>query len=178
MEDQNTQKETMGSGAKSHKHWSCSGHGWWFVKFIIGILILMLVFSAGVALGRHKGQMYGKGYGENGLKITRHRVGLYGNNPMMGGGFGGRGMMQGWGTNEGTQSLSSVFGPITKIDGNKITITDNGGKDQQIVSQSSTVIMAATGLTDLKSLQTGQKISAYGTLDKDNVLTAQTIRIE
>lgn len=71
-----------------------------------------------------------------------------------------------------------IFGVITKIEANRITIKNNAAEEQIVVSQADTVIVSSTTEVGLASLQVGQNIIVIGSTDKDKVLTAQMISIK
>jgi hypothetical protein len=71
-----------------------------------------------------------------------------------------------------------IFGVITKIEANKITIKNNAAQEQLVVSQADTVIVSATTEVGLASLQVGQNIIVIGSYDKDKVLNARMISIK
>lgn len=68
------------------------------------------------------------------------------------------------------------FGNITQIQGNKITILDNAGQTQTVVSQSTTSIMSPTGEVGLATLKAGMNIVSVGTLNAENQLVATVIK--
>lgn len=71
-----------------------------------------------------------------------------------------------------------VFGVISKIEKNKITIINNASQEQVVFSQADTVIVASSTEIGLASLQVGQNVVVLGTPDKDNVLTAKLINVQ
>ena len=70
------------------------------------------------------------------------------------------------------------FGVISKIEANQITILNNAAKEQVVLSQADTVIIASSTEVGLSVLEVGQDIIVVGTLDKDNALTAKVIDIQ
>jgi len=175
---------------KDIKEGQCCGHGGKHIghciaKAAILLLVLTLVFAAGIGIGKHAGGREGfgknKGFGYNGAfggcGLSRENND-YGFGMMKSGNREGRlGMMGRWfGNNNEKASSTEVVGSITKIDGNKITILNNGNAEQVVVSTADTQIMAKTGLAGLKDLKTGQSIDAVG-INKDNQIEAKLIRI-
>jgi hypothetical protein len=71
-----------------------------------------------------------------------------------------------------------VFGSITKIEANQITIKNNAAQEQVVISQADTVIFSSSTEVGLSALQIGQNIIVYGTPDKDNKMTAKMINIQ
>ena len=161
----------------------CGGHGFMHhkgmcaLKIIIVIIIMLFVFAAGVRMGvRRSGMGYGAGFGYK--QIGRH--GNFGGCPMNGfgrernEGFGGKiKMFSGWGKQVSTST--QIFGAITKVEGNKITIVNNENKQQVIITSASTRIIGNTGEVSLKDLKTGQEINTDGQLNKDNQINALSI---
>ena len=76
-----------------------------------------------------------------------------------------------------SDAKDQIFGTVSHIEGNKITITDNGGKDRIVFSGSNTVIMLGGEVIGLLTLAEGQSITAFGTLTKDGELAARAIRV-
>ena len=68
-----------------------------------------------------------------------------------------------------------VAGVITKIDGNKITLTDNGGGTQVVYTSASTVISNSTVEMPLASLKVKQFIVCYV---KDSQNIANSIQVQ
>ena len=65
------------------------------------------------------------------------------------------------------KEMTKLFGTITKIEGNKITILDNSAKEAVVISESTTTIINSTGEISLSKLQVGQNIAAYSKPGKD-----------
>ncbi len=82
----------------------------------------------------------------------------------------------GWGKDE--QKFSRVFGAITKIEGNQITILDNAAKNEIVVSLSSTVITLAGKEVGIGALKAGQNIAAVGALNANNLFEARLIQVQ
>lgn len=166
---------------KETKHAKCGfgmwgegcGHGWCHaVKWLVWLAVLATVFVFGMSAGA--------------VKIAR-----YGYNPISGGMMGFRsGMMGGFGY--GTQSigkswmmgsydrddagnLQKAFGSITSIEGNKITLTDNGGNAVSVLSTANTTILAGQEEVSLNALASGQDIRVLGTMNGSNQLEARYI---
>ncbi len=77
--------------------------------------------------------------------------------------------------NYGTNA-KEVFGSVTKVDGTKITVMDNGAKEQVVVSTSATVIYTSTGEAALSSLKAGQTVYVVA-VTNNNQMEAKTIRV-
>lgn len=74
-------------------------------------------------------------------------------------------------------STIRVFGAITKIEANKITLADNGAKSQVVLSQASTVITSSFGYVPLKMVKVGQVVGVSGTATTDGMILAKMIRL-
>lgn len=79
--------------------------------------------------------------------------------------------------NENASGTTSVFGSISKIEGNKFTVKDNGAVDHAVISESATTIMASTGETSLASLKVGQTVEVRGMMAEGGALTAKMVRV-
>lgn len=133
-----------------HRH-----HSWRVLKIIVVLFAVGIAFAAGAAIGKLSILRYGvMGYGAN---LSGDYSGMYGMMSRLG---TGRFMMGGWNSDDYTR----VLGSITKIDGNKITISDNGGAEKVVVSQSNTSITSAGKEIGLSSLKIGETLSAAGTV--------------
>ncbi|MEK7643996.1 MAG: hypothetical protein AAB390_01700 [Patescibacteria group bacterium] len=75
-----------------------------------------------------------------------------------------------------TADLVSVFGVISNVEKNVITILDNSAAEQTVISFATTTIFSATGEVGLSNLKEGQGIRAVGRLNADNQLEAQIIK--
>jgi len=135
----------------------------WVFRVIFWILILTFVFSAGMLAGA--------------VKVLR-----YENSPT-GGPFGmmNLGGMLDYGWNQ-LRSVSSdggigVFGTVTKVSGNEITLTDNGNKEKSVLSTSATTIISAGEVSTLGEIKEGQTIYTYGSLNDKNQIEATWISV-
>lgn len=83
--------------------------------------------------------------------------------------------------NEASESgvkLTRLFGVVSKIEGNKISIKDNSAAEVAVLSQATTVITSTGIEIGLSSLKAGQNIVSYGTLNKDGQLEAKSIDVQ
>ncbi len=71
-----------------------------------------------------------------------------------------------------------LFGTITKVEANQITILDNAAKNDMIVTLSTTIITSSSTEVGLAALKVGQNIVALGTVNPNNVLEAKMIQIQ
>jgi len=157
-----------------HKDSSCCqhwGHISKFWKIFISVVSILVILAVGMGIGLRAGHFKEKGWGRE-----KGQFGMMGYYEMNGRGkqrgypFAQPGMMgRVWNQNQpnGAPQLGQdqVSGAITKIEGNQITITDNAGKEQVILSQSDTSIKSSTGPVSLTNLKTGANITAVGTLN-------------
>ncbi len=165
----NSQKENLEQDEKKRSR-CCSGwHGHFWLK-IIGLAAILIIIAAFVSLFARV-HRFGKFEREGGPGYPMiENYGYKTVKPVM---FGRLGLNR-----ENGKNSSQIFGKITKIEGNKITVSDNGGKDQAIFSQSNTNIIASGTEISIQDLKPGQNINALGTLNKDNTLAAQIIQVE
>jgi len=151
-------------------HWGKLSKVW---KAIICVVFILIILAVGIKIGfkashfkerswGHVGQYGMMKYGAIDVqdKVAGCPFAQFGIKPQMMGRFWDK--ESGKGEKEGRDQL---FGIITKIEGNKITISDNGAKEQVILSQSDTVIMSSSGPVSLTSLKTGSSIMSVGTIN-------------
>jgi hypothetical protein len=93
--------------------------------------------------------------------------------------FGMMGFEKGgsWGEEKEGKGMTRLFGVITKIDGNKITILDNGAKEQTFLSQPATTIMTATGEVGLSALKAGQNVILLQEKGEDKKLELKLVQV-
>jgi hypothetical protein len=75
-------------------------------------------------------------------------------------------------------AMVRMFGAVTKVEGNLITIMNNGAAEQVVVSQADTIIMSSSTEVGLAALKAGQNIVVAGVMNKDNQLVAKIINIQ
>jgi hypothetical protein len=142
-----------------------------FWKIFVSVVIVLVIFVAGIGVGVRCGHFREKGWGhEKGQFVMMGYYEMNGRGKQRGYPFAQPGMMgRVWNQNpaNGIPQLGQdqLSGTITKIEGNRITITDNAGKEQVILSQSDTSIKSSTGPVSLTNLKTGANITAVGTLN-------------
>lgn len=162
-EEVKKEEDYKGKPGYNRGHHGMHGHGgWWFLKIVIGMILIGLIFSLGAAAGRFKAYYRGYGYG----------------------GYGGYGMMRGfgtpssgyygsymmgpymmgryWGDPAGAINSQSLFGTVSKIEGNKVTVKDNSGREQTVLTTSGTVIYAANRPIGLSQLKAGWNVTVEG----------------
>lgn len=168
---QESQEKFEGCGSK----WHCHRRGRPF-KFLVLVLVILFIFVLGYGLGKVKmaikygvfgsGTYLGSEWGMMGSNY-------FGNSMMSRGEWG---MMSNW-LGKDQKGAVKVFGTISKIDGNKITVLDNGGKEKIVLSVSETRIFSSSAEIGLAALKAGWSVSAVGSLDKDGQLQAKYISI-
>jgi len=90
--------------------------------------------------------------------------------------FGMMGFEKGkWG--EEGKDMVKLFGVITKIEGNKITVLDNGAQEQTLLSQPETTIMTATGEVGLSALKAGQNVILLQKKCEDKQLKLELVQV-
>ncbi len=150
------------------------------LKVFIGIVLVMCIFLCGVACGAKLASMH--------QRFASFTVGQQGKGVMVAGMAGERMMVRKgdsmhfmqlqpvW-KGEGTMASGTVrlVGSISKIDGNKITVLDNGAKAQVVMSQAITMIRAATGMISLTNLKVGENVIVMGVTAEDGSVTARSI---
>lgn len=147
------------------------------IKLVIVLLIILLVFACGMSVGKKVGeiQSYAKSMlGQSGLAHS-----------------GGNGMFEKFGSMMGNkiffqdkvnvvQSVNktgaSFSGVIEEIEGNQITITDNGNNEKIIYSTAKTIISNSTKLLPLSALKAKQFITGTFVL-KSGQNEAQVIEV-
>lgn len=170
-----TQTEDREMNCCDHSHGRKRRCVWIVVKIIVSLLVLAVVFAAGMAIGKAgtflKFGMMGNNDGQFGMQNLRYQ--------MVNGDFGKPGVvvMKKWREENKEDAPNKVFGAILKIEGVKITVLDNGGKERVVLSNSDTLIITQKGEISLSELKTGQDINAFGKLDKDGGLIAETISV-
>lgn len=149
-------------------------HKWTKVlAWIAAILAVILIILIGVAGAYTWNRGYfgdGSGYGMMGWDNEGHyfRMGRFGGK--------GTGMM---GSGYWNSQNSQVFGVIKSINGNKITITNNAGASEIVVTSANTAIINNNGSQiGLSALKTGQNIVVTGYLNQNSQLQAYTIEVQ
>ena len=141
------------------------------LKVIGGLVVLALVFGGGVAVGSefgHRGERNGR-LGMMGYQAFGNEKSFMGSN-MMYRAFGD-------GEEGEKNGRTTLFGTVVKVEGNKITFTDNAAKEQTVLSQTNTVIFTSAGEVGLSSLKAGQNIVVTQMTDKNNQTQVEEIDV-
>lgn len=137
------------------------------LKVFVGVLVILLILLVGINVGRRVGY---NGYGMmGGFNDDNGRTFMFKTGGMM----GGAGNV--WYNNNFGQRVS---GTIVSVDGTKITLTDNGGKEQVVYSNSNTVISTTTGEIPLTALKAKEYVVVWAVADQSGKLQAQKIAVQ
>ena len=90
--------------------------------------------------------------------------------------FGGT-MMKRWGKEDRLGTVR-VFGTITKIEGNLITILNNGAQEQAVISAADTVIMSYSAEVGLAALKVDAGAVFMGRMNVEKQLEAKLIQLQ
>jgi hypothetical protein len=155
----------------------CCNHlkGFSFLRFFVLIAAVTFVFVCGICVGI-KMDYLKMGGGECGMMGYSGAGGEFGHNNMMVKFFDGKNL--GYASAAVRTQDVRLFGAVTKVEGNMITITDNSAKEQVVLSQSNTIITATGTEVGLSAVKPGVNIVSVGAMNKDNQQLAKTIRIQ
>ncbi len=161
----------------------------WYLK--MGVLLVVLVLLLALIAGMHGGRReFAKkvDYGSGKMLNVRCETGGAGCKAISIGRGGipanlkpGNMMYFNWnerGEEEQESRTSRIFGAITAIDGNKITVYDNGATDQPVLSLAETMIFSEGKEVGLKALSAGQDVVVNGTMNSENILEAVKITVQ
>lgn len=145
-----------------------------FFILVVIILIFMLGMCAGIKLSHLKSARgITKTFNMGALVSSgSYAVGDFATEPDMLVDFVGQGCLS------GKQAVNRLFGTITGIEGNKITILDNANQKRIVLSQADTIITASGIEMGLSTLEVEQNIIVFGSLDKDGQLLAKIISLQ
>jgi hypothetical protein len=162
---------------KSSKHvcWGdccCKKFTWHSVsRIFLAVAVFLLIFVVCLAAGisnhnksRYFNERFNVGYGAQGEFFR--------------GGCASQGVIVKTWAKEDGEKLMVLFGEIVKVEGNQITILDNGAKEQMLLSAVDTHITSGTTEVGLSYLKAGQGAVFTGVLDKDKQLTAKLIKLQ
>ena len=79
---------------------------------------------------------------------------------------------------EATAMPERLFGNITKIEKNQITILNNAAQEQTVLSLADTVIISSSTEVGISALKAGQDVIVFGAPNADKVLEAKIIEIQ
>ena len=82
-----------------------------------------------------------------------------------------------WGEEKEGKDMAKLFGVITKVEGNKITVLDNGAKEQTFLSQPETTIMTSAGEVGLSALKAGQNVILMQGKGEDKQLKLELVQV-
>jgi hypothetical protein len=171
-------KEKMcatGAGPCSSGCWCGKCIGWKLLKMFLCLAVALFVFICGVGVGVKMSNYKTGAWGNGGMSIMK-----YGQTAEL----GPNTMMKFFSTKDGGCGFASqshdvrLFGNITKIEGNKITVLDNSAKEQVVLSQPSTIIAETETEVGLSSLEPGMNIISVGAMNADNQMLAKIIQVQ
>ena len=147
------------------------------------LIILSVVFALGAVVGGAGAVRYMDGgdfvYGP-GMMRGAGMMGdwSYKTEKLMGARTGGK-MMAVYGSLDSLQTNSPVriFGNIVEVRSGELTISDNSGKNVDVVSGSFTIIETSKGEIGIKDLKVDEGVTVYGTLLGEGSIKASNIRV-
>lgn len=146
---------------------------------VVKIFLAIAMIGLGTVIAMEVFYSIGKGsmakqpcYGEGGVQMMQRFEGEKAG-----------GMLIGRGTNvfykqEMPPMPERVFGAVTKIEGNKITILNNAAEEQMILSMAETVIISSSTEVGLSALKVGENVVIFGAPNKDKIMEAKYINIQ
>ncbi len=154
MEKKNVKAQEANSSCCSSG--CCSGgscHGHHVVRIICKVVTVLIVLGlicgmARFAMFEHGGKFCGATNAPVQQMMKYHNGGC-----------------DGWLGGDRDEKTTKLFGTITKVEGNKITLTDNAAKEQVVYTQSNTTITNTTTLIGLTGLKAGQNVLYTGATD-------------
>lgn len=154
--------------------------GWRVVRALVLLLLLAIVYLAGMASGAALGRMRTQRINS----ISGNRVGMMAapigasDRRAVGMPIGGRMEKRPTsldGRMEAASSTTPFFGSVVRIEGNRIVILNNGAQEQVILSQAQTVISFADREVGLSKVAVGQLVRGVGVTNTDATVTAKAI---
>lgn len=151
-------------------------------RMILMVIILSIVFALGAVVG-----------GTGAVRYMNGDDFVYGPGMMGGGGMGswsykaerltgartGGQMMFGYGSLDAVKQNSPVrvFGNIIEVRSGELTISDNSGKNVDIISGSFTIIETSKGEIGIKDLKVDEGVTVYGVLVDGGAIKASNIKV-
>ena len=148
---------------------SCCSGLHWGMKVFFGLIFIVVIFviSACVVLKReYRENRMMKSFGYTVMKNCDRNQ----NGPQV---------MMRFGEDKLVEKVEMVrlFGIVSKIEGNLITITTNAAKEQVVVSAAETVIMVGDKEVGISTLKEGDSGVFFGTMNGDSQLEAKAIKM-
>ena len=172
------------AGAKSPwPHGHCQGHchchhGFHVGRLILKIILIVLIFSIGVSVGSHlqrERSFRGHFYPSQNMMYRDFSPSDFQSES---GNFSPARWQATAQTNgQTTLNVAQLIGTISKIDGNKITVSV-GNQGTVVSVASSTVISAASQPSTLSALKVGQNATVIGSVDNNQQFNAQAINVQ
>lgn len=151
-------------------------NGFRVAAIVVGAILIALVsFGAGIAVGIHKAKFSFK-FGEN---YERNFVGYPSQGPTgreMMGGFGPRDMMRGF-DRRGFRNAHGIAGTIISVADNKIIIKDRDGQENTISVGDKTLIKRGQDTISAGDLKNDEQIVVMGRPGDNGTVNADLIRV-
>lgn len=128
------------------------------VKVFLSVVVAFFIFTIGLGFGFKMGY-----FGTNTNRYYKNAAGVK--------------MMKGNLARPALTTVTRLYGTVSTIEGNKITVTNNAAGETIVISQLSTVIVSTESEMGLAALKPGINVVASGVLNKENQLEAQLIRV-
>ena len=152
-------------------------------RMILMLIILSVVFALGAVVGGSGAVRYMGGedfvFGPGMMnRDVSDGSWTYKTERLMGARTGGQ-MMGGYGSLDTLKQNSAVriFGNIVEVRSGELTISDNSGKNVDVVSGSFTIIETSKGELGIKDLKVDEGVTVYGTLTEGGVIKAHNIKV-
>jgi|GEM_PF-6091235 len=186
------------NGPEKHCGHECNGrcgHHHFFgfkpLRLLLKILIVIIIFMIGVSFGAHFSRERGsRGYynqrqgmmGQNFGRRTMINPAYNAQGSVQAAAVGGNAspmMLQAYSQTNGqtTVNFRQLTGTITKIEGNKITVTNSGQTVVFTVAANASITNSAGALT-LSALKVGQNIIVFGSVDANQQFNAQAVNVQ
>ncbi len=165
----------------------CRGWGWRIFSVIFRAILMLIILGIVFALGAAVGGAGVLGYVDDGDFI--YGPGMMSGRGMMGewtykaerlfGDRVGSRMMVDYGSLDTVSQNSPVrvFGNIVEVRSGELTISDNSGKNVDVVSGSFTIIETSKGEIGIKDLKVDEGVTVYGVLTGEGAIKASNIRV-
>ena len=150
------------------------------LRGLLAVVVLFTVFSIGLSIGAKMAlHRMGMGGRSSMMRMEERRIVPGGRMEMKGDVLLMRGDHEMPGMMRDPQSdagMASIFGSIVAVDGNRITLKDNGNDNQVVLSQADTMITSGGALVTLGGLRVGQNVLVMGMKEGEQV-KARTIKV-
>ncbi|MBU2028305.1 hypothetical protein KJ761_00220 [Patescibacteria group bacterium] len=148
-------------------------------KIVVGVvgalLIMLIIFAAGISVGLHKAKFsykFGENYERNFMGNHSSRNGWANNGPM--------GMIREKFNNfegRGFRNAHGIAGTIISITDNNIVIKDKDNKENTVAITDKTIIKLGRDDVRISDLKNDQQVVVMGNPGDDGVINADLIRV-